>query len=271
MTKTGLADRELRRLLRATSAVAVEAGSLLKKSASKERSVRYKGRVDLVTEMDVKSERLIVSRLRHELPGASFLAEEGSAVESASEFKWIIDPLDGTTNYAHGFPVWCVSIALESAGEMALGCVFDPTRDELFTAITGAQAKLNGKPISVSRQTRLDQSLLATGFPYDIRTSKVNNLVHFADFARTAQGIRRAGSAALDICYLAMGRFDGFWELKLHPWDSAAATLIVRQAGGKVSDFAGQPYSIYGDTLLATNGKIHRQMMKVLEQNLTTS
>lgn len=265
MSGVAVKESELRRLLSTASAAATEAGALLKRSVSKRRSIAYKGRIDLVTEMDIKSERLIVSRLRGVLPGAAFLTEEGSVADSESELKWIVDPLDGTTNYAHGFPVWCVSIALEVDGHIVLGCVYDPLREELFTATTGSPARMNGKPITVSQERQLQQSLLATGFPYDIHTSKVDNLAHFANFAKAAQAIRRAGSAALDLCYLAMGRFDGFWELKLHPWDTAAGILIVKQAGGKVSDFTGRPFSIYADSLLATNGKIHRQMIRVLK------
>jgi myo-inositol-1(or 4)-monophosphatase len=252
------------KLLAGVSDTAIAAGKMLLKGALRRRSVQFKGKIDLVTEMDVRSEKLIVARLRKLLPEASFLAEEGSAAESDSSDKWIVDPLDGTTNYAHTFPIWCVSIALEWEGEIVLGCVYDPNRDELFTAVKGKPARMNGKAIQVSDRQQLDQSLLATGFPYDIRTSPVNNLDHFHDFSLKARAIRRAGSAALDLCYLAAGRFDGFWELKLHPWDTAAAHLIVEQAGGRVTDFRNGPYSIYSDNILATNGKIHRAMMNVL-------
>jgi myo-inositol-1(or 4)-monophosphatase len=202
--------------------------------------------------------------LRKLLPDASFLTEEGSAADNGAPYKWVIDPLDGTTNYAHTFPIWCVSIALEWHGDIVLGCVYDPNRDELFTAVKGKPARLNGKLIRVSERRRLDQSLLATGFPYDIQTSSINNLYHFVSFAKIARAVRRAGSAALDLCYLATGRFDGFWELKLHPWDMAAGTLIVEQAGGRVTDFRGKRFSIYSETILASNGAIHNQMRRVL-------
>jgi myo-inositol-1(or 4)-monophosphatase len=251
-------------LLPEVSATAIAAGKLLLRNVSGHRLVHFKGKINLVTEMDLKSEKLIVTRLRKLLPDASFLAEEGSAVENDSPFKWVIDPLDGTTNYAHTFPIWCVSIALEWRGEIVLGCVYDPNRDELFTAVQDKPARLNGRLIRVSKRRRLDQSMLATGFPYDIQTSSINNLDHFVSFSKTARAIRRAGSAALDLCYLAMGRFDGFWELKLHPWDTAAATLIVKQAGGKITDFRGKPFSIYSENLLASNGAIHNQMILVL-------
>jgi myo-inositol-1(or 4)-monophosphatase len=264
VTKPQLSQKITSKLLRSSVDAAVEAGDLLKRNMYKDRSVTYKGKINLVTEMDVRSEKLIIGRLCKALPKSSFLAEEGGANDNDSEFRWIIDPLDGTTNYAHSFPVWCVSIALEYQGEIVLGCVYDPTRNELFTASYASPARLNGKKITVSRCDKLDRALLATGFPYDIRTSSVDNLKNFANFAKSAQAIRRAGSAALDLCYVAVGRFDGFWELKLHPWDTAAASLIVVQAGGKTSSFEGNPYKIYDNRLLASNGKIHREMMEVL-------
>lgn len=264
MKRTQLVSPTPRTLVPGVAATAIAAGKLLLKNVSGHRSVTFKGKINLVTEMDLKSEKLIVARLRKLLPEASFLTEEGSATENGSPYKWVIDPLDGTTNYAHTFPIWCVSIALEYCGEIILGCVYDPNREEIFTAVKGEPARLNGKPIRVTSRRRLDQSLLATGFPYDIQTSRVNNLDNFVSFAKTARAIRRAGSAALDLCYLAAGRFDGFWELKLHPWDTAAAMLIVKQAGGKVTDFRGGTYSIYSENLLASNGGIHRQMMQVL-------
>ncbi|MGB5106457.1 MAG: inositol monophosphatase family protein [Candidatus Zixiibacteriota bacterium] len=251
-------------LLETTVDTAKAAGKLLFDNSRKTRQIQFKGRIDLVTEMDLRAEKLIVSRLRKALPESSFLTEEGSAQESASDFKWIIDPLDGTTNYAHTFPVWSVSIALEYRGEVIVGCVYDPTRDELFTATKHDKSRLNGRPISVTNRQKLGQSLLATGFPYDIRTSPVNNLANFARFVKTARAVRRAGSAALDLCYLACGRFDGYWELKLHTWDMAAGVLIVKQAGGKITDFSGNAFSIYTDKLLASNGRIHKEMQRVL-------
>jgi myo-inositol-1(or 4)-monophosphatase len=267
MKRSAIPTLQLATLLPNVSATAVAAGRLLLRNVSGHRSVHFKGKINLVTEMDLKSEKLIVTQLRKLLPDASFLTEEGSAVENDSSYKWVIDPLDGTTNYAHTLPIWCVSIALEWRGEIVLGCVYDPNRDELFTAVKSKPARLNGRPIRVSERRRLDQSMLATGFPYDLQTSSINNLDHFVSFSKAARAIRRAGSAALDLCYLATGRFDGFWELKLHPWDTAAATLIVKQAGGKVTDFCGKPFSIYSERLLASNGAIHCQMIRVLATN----
>ncbi|MCC6962064.1 MAG: inositol monophosphatase [candidate division Zixibacteria bacterium] len=251
-------------LLQAATEAAHQAGRLLLANVQKNRKVQLKGRIDLVTEMDLRSETLIVAHLRRAFPESSFLTEEGSVREEAAEVKWIVDPLDGTTNYAHTFPVWCVSIAAECNGELVAGCIYDPTRDEMFTATKHDVARLNRGPIAVSDRRRLDQALLATGFPYDIRTSRINNLVNFTNFVKTARAVRRAGSAALDLCYLACGRFDGYWELKLHPWDMAAGVLIVRQAGGRISDFDGNEFSIYKDRLLGSNGRIHKEMMRVL-------
>jgi myo-inositol-1(or 4)-monophosphatase len=247
-----------------TAGTARAAGKVLLANVQKNRKVQFKGRIDIVTEMDLKSEQLIVARLRKALPEASFLTEEGSVSEESSEFKWIIDPLDGTTNYAHTFPVWCVSIALEYRGELVVGCVYDPTRDEMFTASKHDKTRLNGQIVSVSSRRRLDQALLATGFPYDIRTSRINNLTNFTNFVKTARAVRRAGSAALDLCYLACGRFDGYWELKLHSWDMAAGVLIVKQAKGRITDFEGNEFSIYRDRLLGSNGQIHKEMMRIL-------
>jgi myo-inositol-1(or 4)-monophosphatase len=259
-----LRKSELRRYLKAASETALAAGKLLKQNSGRLIRVMHKGRIDLVTEMDLRSEKLIVSRLRQSFPDFSFLTEESKAIDNDSDFRWIIDPLDGTTNYAHGFPVWCVSIALEYREQIVAGVVYDPNQDEIFTATLNEPARLNGKRIQVSDRDDLSESLLATGFPYDIRTSRDNNLDYFTRFATRCQAIRRAGSAALDLCYLAAGRFDGFWELKLHPWDTAAGTLIAVQAGARVSGFAGEEYSILDKDLLVSNGRIHEQMMKVL-------
>lgn len=265
MTKVGVAQNDIRKYLRAASDVAVKAGHLLKRNAHKVHSIKHKGEVDLVTEMDVRSEKMIVSQLKRQFPDFSFLTEEAEAIDNHSDFRWIIDPLDGTTNYAHGFPFWCVSIALEYRGEILVGVIYDPNLGELFTAARDVPAMLNGKRIKVTSRRSLSDALLATGFPYDIQVSDENNLNYFARFAVRARAVRRAGSAALDLCYVAAGRFDGFWELKLHPWDTAAGILIIKQAGGKISDFRGGKYSIYDKYLLTTNGRIHKEMMEVLK------
>ncbi|MFQ5586908.1 MAG: inositol monophosphatase family protein [Thermodesulfobacteriota bacterium] len=243
-----------------------EAGRLLKENLGHAIRVEYKGEVDIVTEMDRRSEEIIVGLIRDAFPDHGILTEEGEGRESTAGARWIIDPLDGTTNYAHGLPTFCVSIAFEESGRVKLGVVYDPMLDELFTAEEGRGAFLNGRAIKVSSTGDISRGLLATGFPYDIRTSPDNNLDHFSRFAVTAQAIRRAGSAALDLSYVACGRFDGFWELKLHPWDVAAASLMVKEAGGEITDFRGSPFSIYGVEALATNGIIHEKMVNILQQ-----
>jgi myo-inositol-1(or 4)-monophosphatase len=180
----------------------------------------------------------------------------------------VIDPLDGTTNFAHGYPVYAISIGVECDGRGLIGVVYDPTRDELFTAQAGGGVRLNGQPIAVSSTEQLDQALLVTGFAYDIRDSPNNNLDHFARFALKAQGLRRTGSAALDLCYVAAGRFDGFWEVKLSPWDMAAGVVILTEAGGAVTDFKGQTHSIYQPELVASNGRIHKAILALLQKEL---
>jgi myo-inositol-1(or 4)-monophosphatase len=245
--------------------VAREAGRLLLDRFRTGFIVSHKGTVNLVTEVDLAAEELIVSRLRKAFPDHSIIAEENHSKTEGGEYNWIIDPLDGTTNYAHGFPVFSVSIGLEIAGELAFGVVCDPTRDELFTAMRGGGAFCNGVPLQVSRTESLVASLLSTGFPYDIQTSSLNNLDNYCAFAVRTQGVRRCGSAALDLSYVAAGRFDGFWELKLNPWDCAAGYLLVSEAGGMVTNFRGEPASIYGREVAASNGRIHQQMLAVLE------
>ena len=191
-------------------------------------------------------------------------------MDAPSRYRWIIDPLDGTTNFAHGFPVYAVSIGVECDGELLVGVVYDPTRDELFTAETGRGALLNGGSIAVSNTAQLEAALTVTGFAYDIRDTPNNNLDHFARFALKAQGVRRTGSAALDLCYVAAGRFDGFWEVKLSPWDMAAGAVIVREAGGRITDLRGNAHSIYQPELVASNGLIHLEMLEVIGGNLRT-
>jgi len=244
--------------------LAADAGSLLKDRFHAKHTVAYKGAIDLVTEADRLSEDLIVDKITQAYPQHDIVAEESSATAKMSEYRWIIDPLDGTTNYAHGYPVFCVSIALEIKGKVELGAVCNPMLDEMFFAERGCGAFLNGEAISVSPEEELSGSLLATGFPYDIRVSSDNNLEHFSRMARQAQAIRRAGAAALDMAYLAAGRFDGFWELKLKPWDTAAGWLLVEEAGGEVTDLFGGPYHLRSPHILASNGKIHAQMRDVL-------
>ena len=244
-----------------------KAGTLLRENLGRAGHIEFKGAVDIVTELDKRSEALIVGEIKKAFPDHGILAEESLEVASLSSRRWIIDPLDGTTNYAHGFPVFCVSIAFEEAGDVKFGVVYNPMLDEMFTAGKGAGAYLNGGRLAVSKVDSLNHSLLATGFPYDLRTSKDNNFDHFSNFSLKAQAIRRAGAAALDLSYTAAGRFDGFWEMKLKPWDVAAAALIVKEAGGAVTDFKGAPFSIDASgECLASNGLIHGEMLEVLSK-----
>ena len=244
--------------------MALSAGRILRRGFARNIRVTLKGRIDPVTEYDLKSERQIVGQIARAFPDHGILTEEGGGAEARSDYRWIIDPLDGTVNYAHGFPFYCVSIALEHKGKALLGVVYDPERQELFSATVGGGAFLNGKRIHVSTERNLERALLATGFAYDIGTARRNNLGLFARMAKTAQGVRRPGSAAIDLCWLAAGRIDGFWELNLQPWDTAAATLLVKEAGGRLTRFGGQPYSIFDKELLASNGRLHKGMQEVL-------
>ncbi|MEE9910650.1 MAG: inositol monophosphatase [Deltaproteobacteria bacterium] len=249
-----------------TRNLARAAGRLLADKLNRSNQVYYKGAIDLVTDADKMSEELILAEISRRYPDHGILSEESAAKNEQAAMRWIVDPLDGTTNYAHGFPFFCVSIALEQEGVVVLGVVYDPLRDELFTASRGGGAFLNGKKLHVSTVSDLSHSLLATGFPYDIRVSKDNNLNFFHAMILQAQAIRRPGAAALDLAYLAAGRIDGFWELKLKPWDTAAGCLLVTEAGGVVSDMAGQAWNLFSPGLVAGNGLIHGQMLEIIQK-----
>lgn len=251
--------------LKEAEGIAKKAGKMLRENINTSAEIFFKGAVDLVTDFDNRAQRMIFDHLSACFPDHDFIGEEGLSKNRGEEFRWIIDPLDGTTNYAHGFPIFCVSIALEWKEEIVLGVVYDPMRREMFSAVKEEGAFLNGKKIQVSSIGDLDKSLVATGFPYDLRESKVNNIDHFNNFVVRVQAIRRCGSAAMDLCYVACGRFDGFWELKLKPWDVAAGALIVKEAGGKISDFKNGEFSIFSNEILATNGLIYTQMVEVLQ------
>jgi myo-inositol-1(or 4)-monophosphatase len=229
--------------------------------------VAHKGQIDLVTEADTAVERMFRQLIGERFPGHTILAEEfgEDAETTGASHCWVFDPLDGTTNYAHGLPVFCASLALEIDGRIELGVVYDPTRKELFVAERGGGAFLNGRPIRVSEADTLIESILVTGFPYDVH-SRVPELVGlFGEFISKARAVRRFGSAALDLCSIASGRMDGFWEQDLKPWDIAAGTIIVEEAGGTVTDFAGGPFSTRRPQMLATNGKIHDEMVKITD------
>jgi myo-inositol-1(or 4)-monophosphatase len=243
-----------------------DAGRLLAERFGRTLHITNKGELDLVTESDLASERLIIERIKTYHPRHAILAEESGASDPGAgqdEWRWIIDPLDGTTNYAHGYPCFCVSIGLEYQGRMEVGVVYDPMRDELFSAERGQGASLNGRRMSVSPVDSLASALLCTGFPYDVR-ERSEFARHFANFIMNAQGVRRDGAAALDLAYVACGRFDGFWEEGLKPWDVAAGSLLVEEAGGRVSKYDGSPLSVYTPPIVASNGLLHEEMMRVL-------
>ncbi len=231
-------------------------------------SIRYKGLANLVTDADLKSERAIVGLIRKRFPGHDILAEEGKGRSTGSDHLWVIDPLDGTTNFAHGFPVSCVSIALIHLGSPVLGGIYDPFRDECFLAEKGAGARLNGRRIRVSTTAKLSKSLLITGFAYDRAARSRFYLDFYRRFMVRCHDVRRSGSASLDLAWIAAGRADGFWEFKLKPWDVAAGLLLIEEAGGTVTDFSGRPWTdpkTFGLQTLATNGRIHREMRTILK------
>lgn len=250
--------------LEAAVEAALAAGAFQRYRFATQLAIDMKGDKNLVTEVDRESERLIVASLKARFPAHNIVAEEGEYPQGDSPCRWIIDPLDGTTNYAHGFPWFCVSIALQVAGELVAGVIYNPIHEELFTAIKGGGAYLNGRRLQVSSRAPLENTLLGTGFPYDCATDPANNFANFIAFQKVARGIRRAGAAALDLAGVAVGRLDGFWELKLKPWDVAAGVLLVLEAGGTVSTFDGSPYDVFNDRIVASNGLIHNEMTRIL-------
>jgi myo-inositol-1(or 4)-monophosphatase len=243
--------------------IANEAGSLLRYYFERRVTFEMKGAYDLVTEADKASEKLVVERLNQHFPNHSVVAEEGGGCERTSDFRWYVDPLDGTTNFAHSYPVWNVTLALEKAGELIAGVVFDPNRDELFTAERGAGAFLNGRRMNVSGVTRVADSLLCTGFPNHNRSSNPN-IRYFHELQMSAHGVRRSGSAAVDLANTACGRLDGFWEIGLNPWDMAAGILLVEEAGGICTDMRGAPHHLRSPHILTDNRLIHQELLGVL-------
>jgi myo-inositol-1(or 4)-monophosphatase len=240
------------------------AGYALHDHYNKPHEVSYKGIIDLVTEMDHESEHLVTEILRQSFPEYGILGEEGSKSTASYSCRWIIDPLDGTTNYTYSYPLFSVSIALEKQGEITLGVVYNPILDELFSAEKGAGACLNGTPIHVTNTKELGKSLLASGFPYDAWSNPRNNTCEWERFIKTTISLRCDGSAALDLCHTACGRLDGYWELDLEPWDMAAGALIVQEAGGIVTQVDGKPFSHLQRSVLASNGCLHKAMLDVL-------
>lgn len=250
-------------------AAAYEGGKVVRSYFNQKPAIRKKGKTDLVTRADTESEKAIIKTIRSRFPGHAILGEESGLVPgrhvNSRQNRWIIDPLDGTTNFAHGVGFCSISIAFEKDGEVAVGVVLNPFDGELFSALVGKGAYLNNRPISVSETASVGESLLATGFPYVLPPVFHQLMSRFAVCLKNARGIRRLGSAALDLCYLACARFDGFWEQNLHPWDTAAGLCIAREAGARVTDFSNKPFSIDKNEILATNGHIHEAMIKLLE------
>ena len=240
--------------------IAREAGALLMEYFRQRVKIEYKGDADLVTIADRTSEGLIRERLHEHWPSHDILGEEGGLQDTGSDYRWYVDPLDGTTNFAHGFPVFCVSMALEYRGKRIAGVIYDPTRDELFVAEQGGGAFLNGERIRVSKTANLAECLVATGFPSHKRHQNPNIFFYHQITLRT-HGVRRAGSAALDLCYVACGRFDGFWEFNLNPWDTAAGVLIVEEAGGRVTNFSGNLFELTSRETVASNGLVHDSLL----------
>jgi myo-inositol-1(or 4)-monophosphatase len=250
-------------------AIARGAGRILRAGYGRPGAIDYKGGIDLVTEFDRRSEAYVRGELARRFPGHAWLGEESGASAAAvggpvPEFRWVGDPLDGTTNFAHAYPFFAVAIALEVRGQRALGVVYDPLRDECFSALSGKGAWLNGVKIAVSPESRMERALAATGFAYDVHEKPEETLRFFAPFLSRVQGIRRDGSAALNLAYVACGRFDLFWEVKLHPWDVAAAALLVEEAGGRISDFAGGPMPQDGFEVAGSNGVLHAELLSIL-------
>jgi len=258
-----LTDSEIEAFYAVAVGAAEEAGAILLERFGKAK-VEYKGEIDLVTDADRASEKRIIEIISEAFPEHGIYAEESGERASKAQVRWLVDPIDGTTNYAHGFPLFAVSIAVEVEGQIVVGVVYNPVYQEKYTAIRGRGAWLNGERIRVSATAELDKSMLVTGFPYHVRTSADNNMDHFINFTMRSRAVRRLGSAALDLAYVARGALEGYWEAHLNPWDLAAGWLLVEEAGGKVTDLRGRPLTYEARQILATNGKVHDQMLSVL-------
>lgn len=244
------------------------AGGVLREGFGKNFEIEYKGSLtNLVTEYDKKSEKVIIDFIKKEFPTHTIIAEESGRHQSTSDYVWVIDPLDGTTNFAHGLPIFSVSIGVLYKNEVAAGVVYDVMSDTLYSAEKGAGAARNSEKLSVSSNPNLAESLLVTGFPYDIVNNPNHAIEKFTAFLKSSRAVRRLGSAAIDLCYVAAGVFDGFWEVSLHPWDIAAGKLIVEEAGGLVTNFSGQKIDVFSKEILASNVKVHNQMLEILRRN----
>ena len=253
-------------ILQFAEAIARQAGAVLREGYGNVRHIQQKGVIDLVTEFDKRSEEIIISAIQREFPDHAILAEESGRNEITSEYQWVIDPLDGTTNFAHGIPIFSVTIGLFRNNSPILGITYDPLRNEMFSAESGHGATLNDHPIHVSSQTNLDQAIISTGFPYDLRTNPRNNFAQFIQFQLRTQAVRHLASAALDCAWTAMGRLDGYWEFGVKPWDIGAGALLVREAGGRVTSVDGDENFLANETILVSNGLLHEQMSGVLRE-----
>jgi len=245
-------------------AAAYHAGQILYNYYGRLENIQKKGVIDLVTEADVESEKAVKQIIQSHFPDHGFIAEESGIVQTQTPFQWIIDPLDGTTNYAHQIPIFAVSIAFAQKGQPLVGIVFNPISQELFTAIKGEGARLNGKKIGISQTKHISESILVTGFPYNLRDIIDPLIIRFTKCLKTAQAVRRLGAASVDLCYVASGRFEGFWEQNLKPWDTAAGMLIAEEAGAQITNFSNQPYHYDMPEIAATNGFIHQDLIKCL-------
>jgi myo-inositol-1(or 4)-monophosphatase len=250
--------------------IAKEAGEIVRNGFGKNLEIEFKtNESNLVTQIDKKSEAFITDFIQKKFPGHGVLGEEGASIKATSDYTWVVDPLDGTTNFAHGVPIFSVSIGVQKNGENVAGVIYDVMRDEAYSAELGGGAFCNNKKISVSQNEMMQRSLLVTGFPYDIADNPNNALDIFVQLVKVARGMRRLGSAALDMCYVAKGVFDGFWEVHLHPWDICAGMLIIKEAGGRTTDFKGAKMDIFNRQILSTNGKIHNQMLDIIDKCTT--
>ncbi|MGD0228998.1 MAG: inositol monophosphatase family protein [Syntrophorhabdales bacterium] len=254
------------RVLEFAVELAFESGRIQKRRYQERHSIYHKGEINIVTDVDLECQERIIALISKRFPDDHIIAEEQKNVFDGSRNRWIIDPIDGTTNYAHGYPFFCTSVAYEVGGQVVCGVVYNPIFDELFFGEAGKGSYLNGQRLAVSATTEMKQSLLVTGFPYDLDTNKKNNINHFVDFLHHAQAVRRDGSAALNFSYVAAGRFDGFWELNLSSWDMAAGALIVTEAGGLVTGLGGGPFDVYRGQVIASNGLIHGDMVRILKE-----
>lgn len=248
--------------------ISKEAGNMIREEFGTNFSVEFKtNESNIVTEIDKKSERMIMDFIRKNYPGHSILAEESGEYERDSEYQWVVDPIDGTTNFAHGLPIFSVSIGVRKNEEIIYGVIYDVMRDIVYSAEKGSGAFYNGNPLKVSKEDNLAESLLVTGFPYDIKTNPDKSIEKFNAFLLNSRAVRRLGSAAIDLCYVAQGIFEGFWEVHLQPWDMCAGILLVEEAGGSVTNFNNDPVNIYSKQILATNGKVHKDMLGILNMH----